>query len=269
MVETEIMPMRIHGIAFALSCVVFVTACAKEDHVASNGTPVPGPPAAPTSTPTAAPAATSPAPAALDRTRWSLVESQLAAPAPEETGRVGLEFTADRLSANSGCNTGSGGYRIAGGRLVLSPMATTRRACMGPAAVYEPVFFAMLGSRPAIRLEKDGEELVLESQGADRSNLLRFSSVPMPSASAVQKFIYVASERVACTGVAPMQCLQVRSSPDEPWQPFHGEIIGFDPEPGIEYRLRIYEDDLPNPPTDGSSKRWFLDMVVEQRVVKP
>jgi hypothetical protein len=56
----------------------------------------------------------------------------------------------------------------------------------------------------------------------------------------------------------------VRESPEGPWQLFYGEIIGFSYEPGIEYRLRILEDDVPNPPADGSSRRWFLDLVVEQ-----
>jgi hypothetical protein len=38
--------------------------------------------------------------------------------------------------------------------------------------------------------------------------------------------------------------------------------------PGTEYRLRIWEDDVPKPPADGSSKRWLLDLVVEQRVIE-
>lgn len=91
--------------------------------------------------------------------------------------------------------------------------------------------------------------------------------LPEPSASAVQKLVYVAAERAPCTGVAPMLCLQVRDSPDQPWRLHYGEIIGFTPEPGVEYRLRILEDTVENPPADGSSKRWFLDLVVEQRDV--
>ena len=64
-----------------------------------------------------------------------------------------------------------------------------------------------------------------------------------------------------------MLCLQVRDSPDQPWRLQYGEIIGFTPEPGVEYRMRILEETGENPPADGSSKRWFLHLVVEQRDV--
>jgi len=196
----------------------------------------------------------------LTHTRWSLADSRLAAAPPDDRGRIRLEFTADRISASSGCNTGSANYRIEGGALALGPMATTRMACVGAAAQYEPAFFAFLAARPLLTTEAG--DLVLEKDGAR----LLFRSVPMASAEAVQKFVYVASERRPCTGVAPMQCLQIREQESDPWQLYYGEIIGFTHEPGIEYRLRILEDEVPNPPADASTKRWFLDMVVEQRV---
>jgi heat shock protein HslJ len=205
----------------------------------------------------------------VERTRWSLSESQLASPPPEEITGVRLEFQGDRLSANSGCNLGSGTFRFEGDVLVLGAMATTRRACLGAAAAYEAAFFAFLGSRPHARLEGDGDELVLESSDGANAGSLRFRTQPMPSANAVEKFIYVASTRVPCAGVGTMECLQVRESTSAPWRAFHGEIIGFTPELGIEYRLRVLEDPMPNPPGDASSKRWYLDLVVEQRVVTP
>jgi hypothetical protein len=65
-----------------------------------------------------------------------------------------------------------------------------------------------------------------------------------------------------------MECLQIRENPTDPWQLYYGEITGFTHEPGIEYRLRILEDQVANPPAGASSKRWFLDLVVEQKVVK-
>jgi heat shock protein HslJ len=205
----------------------------------------------------------------VGRTRWALSESQLATPATDDVANVRLEFQGDRLSANSGCNLGSGAFRFEGEVLVLGPMATTRRGCLGDAAAYEAAFFAFLGSRPHARLEADGDELVLESSDGASAGTLRFRAQPMPSANAVQKFVYVASTRVPCTGVAMMECLQVRESTNEPWRAFHGEIIGFTPELGIEYRLRVLEEPVANPPADASSKRWYLDLVVEQRVVTP
>jgi heat shock protein HslJ len=206
----------------------------------------------------------------IERTRWALVDSQLASPPPEQSDRVRLEFKEGRLSADSGCNLGTGAFRFEGDSLVVEQMATTRRACIGPAAAYEAAFFAFLGARPRARFEADGDELVLAGSGGATASL-RFRVQPMPSAGAVQKFIYVAAERVPCRGVGATtgDCLQVRASPEEPWRAFYGEIIGFTPEPGIEYRLRVLEDPVPNPPTDASSRRWHLDLVVEQRVVTP
>jgi heat shock protein HslJ len=147
----------------------------------------------------------------LTHTRWSLADSRLAPPPPDDRGRIRLEFTADRMSANSGCNTGSAGYRIEGGALALGPMTTTRMACVGAAAQYEPAFFAFLAARPLLTTESG--DLALAKDGTH----LRFRSVPMASADAVQRFIYVASERKPCTGVATMQCMRPRSAGSSTW----------------------------------------------------
>jgi heat shock protein HslJ len=198
----------------------------------------------------------------LEGTRWGLTAARLDAPVPEKAERrVRLDFLGDRLLANSGCNSGRGTWSVEGGRLLVGPMATTQMACIGDAERFEPAFFAILNGQP--RVSRDGETLLLAGEAGE----LRFRAQPRPSASAVQKFIYVASERKPCTGVAPMQCLQIRENPNDPWQHYYGEIIDFEHEPGIEYRLRILEDTVPNPPADASSKKWFLDLVVEQRVV--
>ncbi len=66
-----------------------------------------------------------------------------------------------------------------------------------------------------------------------------------------------------------MECLQIREDKEAPWTLFYDSIEGFEPEPGIAYRLRVKEFDVENPPADASSKRWVLDMVVEQEVVNP
>lgn len=210
-----------------------------------------------------------PAPVSLDRTRWGFDSSALAVPAPEAArDRIRLEFTADRLSANSGCNQGTTGFRLdADNTLVLAgPMATTRKACPPDVAAWERAFFDFLAARPRVRQEPGGRVLALES-GADAGGVLRLRAEPMPSAAARQKFFYVAAERAFCVGVGPRECLQVRESPDQPWRLFYDEIIGFTHRPGTEYRLRVLEDDVPNPPADASSKRWFLDLVVEQKLV--
>lgn len=197
----------------------------------------------------------------IERSRWSLISSTLAAQAPEEANRVTMEFDDGRVAVYSGCNRGNAQYSIEQGALIIGPMAATKMACMGPQAQFEDEFFALLASRP--RLSTDAQTLMLAGPRGE----LRFASQPMPSAKAITKFIYVAAQRRPCTGVMPMQCLQIREKPGDPWLNHYDEIIGFTHQPGIEYRLRILEDDVPNPPADASSKRWFLDLVVEQKVV--
>ena len=87
------------------------------------------------------------------------------------------------------------------------------------------------------------------------------------SADAKVKFVYVSSEQVRCSaGVMRMMCLQVRERKEDPWQLWYGGIQGFQPMPHTEYRLRILEEHIANPPADASSVKWTLDLVVEQSV---
>lgn len=63
-------------------------------------------------------------------------------------------------------------------------------------------------------------------------------------------------------------CYQVRDSASQPWQLWHGEIAGFNFQPGMRYRLRVVEVEDPNPPADPSGLRWVLDRGVEQKIVR-
>ncbi|EGD04801.1 hypothetical protein B1M_09627 [Burkholderia sp. TJI49] len=81
----------------------------------------------------------------------------------------------------------------------------------------------------------------------------------------VTKIVYVAPQPVRCTGVAPMACMQVRSSPNEPWSLWYAGIEGFAYQPGYQYTLEIDEYRVAQPPADGSSIRWVLKRVVERR----
>jgi hypothetical protein len=88
-----------------------------------------------------------------------------------------------------------------------------------------------------------------------------------PAPPGIEKTLFVAPERRSCTGVAPMECLQVRAAPELPWQYFYGEIEGFTHEAGFAYELRVLEQTVPNPPADGSSLRWRLVKVVSRTPV--
>ncbi|CAG9260046.1 putative lipoprotein [Burkholderia diffusa] len=83
----------------------------------------------------------------------------------------------------------------------------------------------------------------------------------------VTRTVYVAPQAARCTGVAPMDCLQVRSSPAEPWSLWYAGIEGFAYQPGYQYVLEVDEYRVAQPPADGSSIRWVLKRVVERRQV--
>lgn len=195
-----------------------------------------------------------------------------AATAPQPDGRwksagdgeppIELELKHGRLSVSGGCNRLFGTARVENGKLIVDQLATTMMACDPVSMARDREISALLNSHPPVRQQGDrlllgvpGKQLVLQAQDD-------LSAAPT-------RLVYVAAERRACTGVAPMQCLQVRSSKDAPWQLHYGEIEGFTPQPGIAYRLRIREVKVAKPPADAPSVRWVLDQVIEQQVVAP
>ncbi|KVG29118.1 DUF4377 domain-containing protein [Burkholderia diffusa] len=83
----------------------------------------------------------------------------------------------------------------------------------------------------------------------------------------VARTVYVAPQAARCTGVASMECLQVRGSPAEPWRLWYAGIEGLAYQPGYQYVLEVDEYRVAQPPADGSSIRWVLKRVVERRQV--
>lgn len=74
----------------------------------------------------------------------------------------------------------------------------------------------------------------------------------------------IASQRVACVGVGPQECLRVREHPDTAWTLFYSGIDGFAFEPGFEYTLRVAIRSVKNPPADGSSLAYRLLAVLRK-----
>jgi heat shock protein HslJ len=192
-------------------------------------------------------------PAKLDHTKWLL-----------EGGKLSLQFQGNRVSFKA-CNNHGGTFTLTGGTLKASRMVSTMMACADNALME-------LDRKMATALESGvsaslmGDQLTLKPGTGDA---MVFSKQPSPSAAAVTKFIYVASEMKPCTGVGPMMCYQIREDPKEPWRLSYLPIIGFDFQPGTEYRLRIKEDKRQPPiPADAAGVIWYLDLVVEQKIVK-
>jgi heat shock protein HslJ len=215
--------------------------------------------------PSAQPAKGAPALAAQ---HWDLVEwSGHALP---QGKKLRLDFDAKRgsFSSSTGCNRTGGAFKVKGSTIRFGGkkggFASTLMACPQPAMATESAYVDRLGA--VTRYKISGDQLVLRTA---RGETLTYQAAHKPAADAPRKFVYVSAETKPCTGVAPMTCLQVREKESDPWQLHYFGIADFEPQPGIEYRLRIIEEKVKNPPMDASSIRWTLDQVIEQRVVKP
>lgn len=172
---------------------------------------------------------------------------------------IELELKNGRLSVSGGCNRLFGTARVENGVLIVDQLASTMMACDAVSMARDRDLSQLLNSRPTVR-QQDGHLLLA---GPGKQLELRQQE---DLSAAPTRLIYVAAERRPCSGVAPMQCLQVRDSQDAPWQLHYGEIEGFKPEPGIVYRLRIKEVKVANPAADAPSLRWVLDKVLEQKL---
>lgn len=76
--------------------------------------------------------------------------------------------------------------------------------------------------------------------------------------------MYIAPERVACTGVALMQCLQVKFDAGDSYELFYDGIDGFVYVPGYNYELRVQRLERENPPADASKYLYSLIEIVAQ-----
>lgn len=94
-----------------------------------------------------------------------LVVNDGSAPAPV-LGRVRLAFTADRLLAETGCNTVRGTAAVQDGLLVAGPLMSTRMACEPALTEQERWVTEMLSGRP--RLERSGPYLYVHWGDGER-----------------------------------------------------------------------------------------------------
>lgn len=102
-------------------------------------------------------------PASLADTSWSIVEIGGEAVSGE---RYAMQFTADRLSGQAGCNRFGGGYALAGDTLTPGMMVATQMACPEPAMRHEGRTLEIL--RGPLRISfPDGDTLVLSGTGGE------------------------------------------------------------------------------------------------------
>lgn len=76
----------------------------------------------------------------------------------------------------------------------------------------------------------------------------------------------IAAERVDCVGVGPQRCMRVREGDGE-WTLFYDNIEGLEAVEGTEYSVVVRQEEVENPPADGSSTRTILVEVLSQNEV--
>jgi heat shock protein HslJ len=102
---------------------------------------------------------------------WRLVELGGRPTAMGAGGRAAtLRLDDGRASGFAGCNSFSGGYEMAGSRLVFSPLASTRMAC-AEGMELEREYLAALEATRSFRMTTQGLELL-----GERGVLARFAA---------------------------------------------------------------------------------------------
>lgn len=178
-------------------------------------------------------------------------------------GAAMLRFSEARFSLTGPCNNHSGAWSRDGDQLRLGgeggAIISTKRGCPGELMARESALLSAL--QQPLRIEFDRTRLVLEAADGARWT---FDSQDVPTSAGRERIVLVSGERKPCTGVAPTQCLQVRTEPGAPWQNFYGDIEGFTWQEGVDYVLRIREYTLANPPADAPSRRWVLEEILDR-----
>lgn len=82
---------------------------------------------------------------------------------------------------------------------------------------------------------------------------------------------WIGSSTVPCTGVAPIQCMQVKKGADFDaleWTYFYDTIKGFDYKPGYVYKLKVKEEKIPldQVPADASSIKYTLIKMLDKKL---
>lgn len=196
-----------------------------------------------------------------------------------------LDFSADRINVSNACNRISGGYRIVDGHLVTGPLLQTMMACADPTLMQrETTIKAVLQGKPTLIVSTGDDGTPLLTLAADSGQTLVFAG----KATAETRyggpgetiFLEVAAQTTPCHHplIPDKSCLRVRerhydaqglrSGQPGPWQTLAQDIEGYVHQPGTRNVLRVKRYTVKQPPADGSSTAYVLDMVVESELVK-
>lgn len=245
----------------------------------------------PATTPAAeTPAATAPATPvevpALSANHWRLTDAKNAqgqridALFADADQPVQLDFIDGRVGVSNTCNRMGGSYSVAGEQLTFDRMASTLMACTDAKlmALDQEVGKRLEGS---LKFAQSADTLILTTASGDA---LTFTGEPTAETRyggpGETVFLEVAAQTQACSHplIPDKQCLQVRelkyddkgikTGTDGAFGNFYQDIEGYAHEPGVRNVLRVKRYTIKNPPADGSSLAYELDMVVESEVAK-
>lgn len=221
----------------------------------------------------------------LPTSHWTLAEataadgSRIDALFVRDGHPLRLDFAGGRLSVANACNRIGGPFEVDGDRISIGGLAMTEMACADPALMrLDHEIASRLQAGGTLRYADDGSLVYTTAAG----DILRFSAVPTAGTEyggpGTQVFLEVAPQRVECHHplMPEHRCLQVRGIgyddrglkvSEGGWRPLHQEIEGYTHEPGVRNVLRLKRFDVEDPPADGSSVAYVLDMVVESEIV--
>lgn len=221
-------------------------------------------------------------PSRWELTRWQRADGTLREVPHGDNGQPvifefnsGIDAAQGTVSGSSGCNRFSGSYGKTTSGIRFDKVVGTRMACPGERMTFESELlramqspFTTLASQPSAAPK--GRQIIWKTADGD---LLQFAeregvgrrAAKIDAASGTEKIVYIDSQRVECTGVGRMQCYRWRENENAAWQLWYGPIEGLDFEPGVAYKLRVREYQVPNPPAEASSIRWQLLKVEERR----
>jgi heat shock protein HslJ len=189
-----------------------------------------------------------------------------------------LDFADGRVGVANACNRMGGGYSLEGESLTVARMVSTMMACSDPKlmALDGEIGKRLEGASKLTLLAGDTPTLTLANAAGDT---LTFAGDPTAETRyggpGERIFLEVAAHAKPCSHplVPDMQCLQVREVKYDDkglkigapgaFANFYDDIEGYTHEDGVRNVLRVQRYTIKNPPADGSSNAYVLDMVVE------
>lgn len=224
----------------------------------------------------------------LSATTLQAYDWQLDSPDWQLPGRAPLQlhFAPERLSLSGLCNQASAAYQAQQGQAqegrlqVQAPMATLRACPEAGLMQLEQRVLAQLPQLQQYSLHTQGGAVQLQLRFADGS---QWQLTGQPTAATrygapgERVFLEVAAHTTPCQHplMPQAQCLRVRelrydaqglkqSSGD--WQPFYGQIQGYQHEAGVRNVLRLQRYPAQPPGQAQPAYAYVLDLVVESAI---